>query len=253
MCQAWVQWIVVDKCKESTVLEVAPAAAQPVAAIDDHEVALVGLAHLLGTDGTYALTHTAATVPELLKHDLTGVQAVLLDLRLHDSSDPFDNVLALAATGIPLLIFSSLESPFLVRRALQAGARGMVAKTANADEIVTAITYVASGDTYATAEWAAAIDSDPLLDAVHLSQRQQQVLELYAMGEPAKRVANALGITVETVQDYVNRIRTKYALAGRPVGSKVDLLLRAQEDGYVPSPTDPPFVSSAGESCAAGH
>ena len=34
-----------------------------------------------------------------------------------------------------------------------------------------------------------------------------------------------MDITLDTVQDYVNRIRAKYAVAGRRAGSKVDLLL----------------------------
>ena len=222
-----------------------------VAAIDDHEVALAGLGHLLSTEGTYTLTVTADNVDNLLKQDLTGVEAILLDLRLHDGSDPYDNVKALATTGIPLLIFSSLESPFLVRRALKAGAYGMVEKTARAADIADAITHVRGGDTYATAEWAAAIDSDPLIEAIDLSDRQQEALALYAMGEPAKRVATIMGITVNTVQDYVNRIRAKYATQGREAESKVQLLQRAQEDGYVPGPSDP-MCGIGGEKAQVG-
>ena len=58
------------------------------------------------------------------------------------------------------------------------------------------------------------------------------------MGEPAKRVASLTGLSVETVNDYLSRIRTKYAQAGRPTFSKVDLVLRALEDGLIPGPRD---------------
>lgn len=44
----------------------------------------------------------------------------MLDLRLADSSDPYFNVLSFQESDIPVLIFSSLESPYLIRRTLQA-------------------------------------------------------------------------------------------------------------------------------------
>ncbi|WP_257159328.1 response regulator transcription factor [Corynebacterium cystitidis] len=71
---------------------------------------------------------------------------------------------------------------------------------------------------------------------MHLSERQREVLELYAMGESAKRVAALTELSVDTVQDYLQRIRTKYALQGRATVTKVDLMQRAQEDGYLPGP-----------------
>ncbi|MDN6258870.1 MAG: helix-turn-helix transcriptional regulator, partial [Corynebacterium sp.] len=66
-----------------------------------------------------------------------------------------------------------------------------------------------------------------------------EVLELYASGEPAKRVARLPGISQETVNDYLGRIRVKYQNAGRPAPTKTDLFRRAQEDGYLPGPSDP--------------
>jgi DNA-binding NarL/FixJ family response regulator len=115
---------------------------------------------------------------------------------------------------------------------------GVVEKSATAEELVTAISQAAQGRTYATPDWAGIIDSDPLINSVNLSQRQREVLELYAMGESAKRVASLTGLSPDTVQDYLGRIRTKYALAGRPANTKVELLFRAQEDGFLPGPLE---------------
>jgi DNA-binding NarL/FixJ family response regulator len=62
------------------------------------------------------------------------------------------------------------------------------------------------------------------------------VLELYASGEPAYRVASLTGLSTETVNVYLSRIRRKYADAGRPAPTKTDLYKRALEDGWLPIP-----------------
>ncbi len=69
------------------------------------------------------------------------------------------------------------------------------------------------------------------LQDARLSPREQEVLSLYASGETAVSVAQRTGLSRETVADYVTRIRKKYAEAGRPAHSRVDLYRRAIEDG----------------------
>ncbi|MGV9431750.1 helix-turn-helix transcriptional regulator, partial [Nocardia sp. NPDC003648] len=87
-----------------------------------------------------------------------------------------------------------------------------------------------------TTDWAAAIDGDPQLSDVGLSPRQEEVLMLYASGEKASRVARLTGLSEQTVNDYLGRIRQKYADAGRPAPTKTDLYKRAVEDGWLPVP-----------------
>lgn len=213
-----------------------------VVAIDDHEVALLGLHQMLGSTPHCTLVGTYHHLQEALDHlhdpARENVDVVMLDLRLADGSDPYLNAVQLQQAGAHVLIYSSLESPFLVRRALRAGVAGVVEKSAGTVDVITAISRAAQGQIYATADWAGIIDSDPLINAVDLSERQREVLELYAMGESAKRVAALTNLSPETVQDYLGRIRTKYAMVGRPANTKVELLLRAQEDGFLPGPLE---------------
>lgn len=212
-----------------------------IVAVDDHEVTLSGISTILDADGRCAVSAATATVDEACDFITAHPEAtdlVLLDLRLADGSDPYYNVARFLELNVPVLIFSSLESPYLARRALQAGAAGVLQKSAPVAEVVQAITTICAGDTYASADWAAIIDSDPRLGTVDLSPRQREVLELYASGESAKRVAALTSLSTDTVQDYINRIRHKYALAGRPVRTKIDLYRRAQEDGYLPGPLE---------------
>jgi two-component system, NarL family, nitrate/nitrite response regulator NarL len=42
-----------------------------------------------------------------------------------------------------------------------------------------------------------------------------------------------MGISVETVDQYLSRARVKYAAVGRPASNKAAMLARAIEDGLV--------------------
>jgi len=100
--------------------------------------------------------------------------------------------------------------------------------------LLEAITHAAEGVAVATTDWAAAIDGDAQIADARLSPRERQVLGLYASGETAAGVAELMGLSKDTISDYVGRIRNKYALAGRPATTKVDLHVRAREDGLLP-------------------
>ena len=214
-----------------------------VAAIDDHELTLRGLAGLIGSCEDMELVGVYSTVPELLAEVSTDDQldVVVLDLRLADNSDPAQNVLSLELVTDHVLILSSAESPYLVRKAVRTGVMGVVEKSESPETVLSAIRLAASGKGALTTEWASIVDSDPLIDSVDLSDRQREVLELYASGEPTKRVAAMTGLTPNTVLDYLGRIRAKYAAAGRAEHSpnKSEMFRLAQQDGYLPGPLDP--------------
>lgn len=207
--------------------------------VEDHESVAVGLQAILSDEADLALVAVATTVDELL---LRGPQLdlVVLDLRLGDGSSPRSNVEKLHGIGVQVLVYTGAENPFLVRSAARAGVLGVVRKSEPAAAIVSAIRLAADGNQVVTTDWAAAIDGDPHLPDVGLSPRQREVLALYASGEKAGRVARLAGLSEQTVNDYLVRIRNKYAEAGRPAPTKTDLYKRAVEDGWLPMPELPP-------------
>ena len=206
-----------------------------VVIVDDHEIVLIGISALINSSNTCTMVGAYHTVQEVAEHvnDHTKppIDVVLLDLRLSDNSCPHDNINCLHELDLTVLIFSACESPYLTRQALTAGVDGIVEKSTSSENIIQAINAACSNPHNPVTSW---LDTN----CVPLSPRQREVLELYALGEPAKRVASLTGLSVETVNDYLARIRTKYAQAGRPTFSKVDLVLRALEDGLIPGPRD---------------
>lgn len=208
--------------------------------VDDHFAVSLGITALLEQTEDLRLVAAARTVSQLLaaRQDL---DLVLLDLSLADRSTPEENVAALTAAGVPSLAYTSGENAFLIRSAAKGGVRGIARKSHTPEQLISAIRSCLRDETEAlTNEWAAAVDSDPGLDAVGLSARQREVLELFACGESAKRVASQTGLSITTVNDYLLRIRAKYAQQGRAAHTKVDLYKRAVEDGVLPPPSRRP-------------
>lgn len=209
-----------------------------IGVVEDHSAVVLGLQVMLAEHPDLEIVASAPTVTELLDQQIS-LDFVLLDLRLADGSSPTANIDRLRAASLEALVFTGAENPYLVRLAAKAGVLGVIRKSAPTEQVVDAIAAAAAGHPVATTEWAAAIDGDPDLPAVGLSSRQRDVLTLYASGEKADRVARMTGLTPNTVNDYLARIRIKYADAGRPARTKTDLYKRAVEDGWLPVPEHP--------------
>lgn len=216
----------------------APLAVDPVRSIcviDDHAIVRSGIAELLrGTDDLRA-DAVAATVAEI-EEDAADFDLVILDLRLGDGSDAGENVSRLMRRGTRVLIFSAGDDPDSVRAAARAGALGMVRKSEEDSVLLETIRSAAHGVAVASTDWAAALDADVELADAGLSAREREVLALYAAGEKAQRVASLTGLSRDTVTHYVGRIRAKYARVGRHAGTKVELYIRAIEDGLLEGP-----------------
>ena len=206
-----------------------------LAVVDDHHLVHLGLRTALAHRRELHLLGGYATVDELLAARLP-VALVLLDLRLADGSSPAANVRRLRDAGRSVLVFTSGEDPFLMREALRSDVLGVVRKSQPIEEVVEAVLQVASGHPLMTTEWAHAVERDPIVRRAGLSAQEERVLRLFADGARSGDVASELHITVGTLEDYVRRVRRKYAEAGRAAPTKVDLYKRAVEDGLLPAP-----------------
>lgn len=207
-----------------------------VALVDDHEVVAVALELAIAAVDRLTYAGAAATVDELIE-SFPAAQLAVLDLRLTDGSSPATNVRRLNDAGLDVIVYTSGEDPDLLRAAARTGALGIVRKSAPLSTLIDALTRAVEGLPIMSTELAAAIDSDPGIVRAALSAQERRVLALFARGQKAQSVATQLGISVPTVNDYVRRIRSKYREAGRPAHTKVDLYVRAVEDGILPGPT----------------
>ena len=190
--------------------------------VDDHEVVRVGLKSLLqGTDiRIVAEADNGATGLKLtVKHK---PDVVLLDVRMPDGDGL--NCLArikLDLPNVPVVMFSGYDNPTYVARSVALGAAGYVSKCASKKAIVEAIRTAAKGDTTWTREELRRVTgalATPRVGAdveVPLTKRENEVLKQLAFGLTNKEIAQALGISYETVKEHVQHILRKVGVSDR--------------------------------------
>jgi len=207
-----------------------------IGAVDDHPVILAGVSeglrwHLPGS----TVAPVTRTVEAFIQANPV-VDLVLLDIELHDGTDPADNVRRLTTKGWPVLLFTQDPRLHLVSRTFRAGASGILSKGEDLATIAHAVGLVAAGMPYLSSEWAVAVAQDELWTAPNLTPREVDAIRLYAAGMKLSSVARRLGVSEDTARTYLLRARHKYAAAGRPANNKTDLFIRAVEDGILPTP-----------------
>jgi DNA-binding NarL/FixJ family response regulator len=112
-----------------------------------------------------------------------------------------------------ILVFSMHEDVVFSSRALAAGARGYVAKSAAPEVLVEAIRCIAKGQSFVDHEMAQKlalqrIGSDPDPVSV-LTEREFEVFRLLAKGQPVADIAGILNLTYKTVANHQSAIRQK--------------------------------------------
>jgi DNA-binding NarL/FixJ family response regulator len=100
-------------------------------------------------------------------------------------------------------------------RLLQAGAAGVVRKTARLDTLLECIRQVAGGSTWMEEELIATPDRPVRTGCAVLTKREQQVMELVELGTKNKDIAIALGIRTGTVKIHLKHIFEKTGIRGR--------------------------------------
>ena len=203
---------------------------QTVAIIDDHTLVRDGLAATLAREPDLNVVHVGGDPravlaleprPDLVMLDLDGTPASAQDAA------------AMLARGSHVLIVSALGSPEQIRAMIRAGVDGFVAKRDSASTLSLAIRTVLAGQPWTTPDLAAILANDPSADRPDLTDQEQRVLMLYASGLKMAAVARTLHISPYTAKEYIDRVRAKYANAGRPASTKLDLHREAVRDGYV--------------------
>jgi DNA-binding NarL/FixJ family response regulator len=116
--------------------------------------------------------------------------------------------------NMQILIFTSHHDAATVRQVLEAGARGMVEKSAPFDRLLKAIEAVAAGRAYfgeAVTEALQRSFMDPPVTRSNdqLTTREREVLQLVAEGLSNKEVSTRLGISVKTAENHRHNLMRK--------------------------------------------
>lgn len=121
----------------------------------------------------------------------------------------------------PVLCYTGHDNPTYAARASALGAAGLVPKSADRATLVEALQRVAAGSSYWPADLVRRLTGSmtpanaPEGALSPLTAREDQVLKQLAFGLSNKEIAQALGISYETVKEHVQHILRKLSVADR--------------------------------------
>lgn len=204
-----------------------------VAIIDDHAILRGPLGDsLVAARPALRVVYSGDDTTEVLKIDPTP-DLVLLDLNLHGEPPSTEAVAGLANQGARIIILSAMQEPDTVRSMVRLGVLGFVSKESGQSELLAAVDAALAGDPIMNATIASALTAGSSLNDPPLTDKEQQVLILFASGLKIGVVARRLGISPNTVKTHLKRIREKHLQVGRPVPTQTHMLREATRRGLV--------------------
>jgi DNA-binding NarL/FixJ family response regulator len=177
--------------------------------VDDHPLLREGIESLVGRQADMTVVAEASTGKEAIdlfrKHcpDVT-----LMDIRMPDLSgvDTMTEILR-DFPEAKFIVVSTYNGDVQILRALKAGAKAYLLKSLLRKELLDTIRTVYGGRKRITPEIAALIANH--VGEGNLTEREMDVLQLIAAGNPNKLVADRLVVTEDTVKAHVKKILYK--------------------------------------------
>ncbi|SHG38176.1 response regulator transcription factor [Geodermatophilus nigrescens] len=206
-----------------------------VVVVDDHPVYRDGLALLLGSVPGVEVVGTAAdgaAAVEVVREHLPDVVVMDVQMPVLDGIEATRRITT-QAPSVGVVVLTMSEDDGTVFAAVRAGARGYLLKGADQEEVLRAISTVASGGAVFGAALArritdffAAAPRGPEEAFPQLTAREREVLDLVAAGRSNAQVAAALFLSPKTVRNVVSNV-----LAKLQVGDRAQAIVRAREAG----------------------
>jgi DNA-binding NarL/FixJ family response regulator len=140
---------------------------------------------------------------------------VLIGDTLSDMDGP-DAVRALAAAvpGVRLIAFGSANGAGSINRLIDAGALSYLTPDVDAVELSAAIDEVTAGRIYVSHDLRRLMDAEPTpqSDVSTLTERQLEVLKLMAEGKSTRQIAEALDVSVKTIETHRKHIMDRLGI-----------------------------------------
>ena len=187
---------------------------------DDHAIVRSGLKQILEETPDIVVAGEAANGREVLEK-LRGRRwdVLVLDITMPGRSglDILKDIRQINPS-LPVLVLSMHAEEQFATRMIKAGAAGYLNKESAPEELVKAIRKVYGGGRYVSAAQAERMVAELAGDTSkmpheRLSDREYEILCLFASGKTATQVAQQLSISVKTVSTYRSRILDKMQMS----------------------------------------
>jgi DNA-binding NarL/FixJ family response regulator len=191
--------------------------------VDDHPIVREGLAQMIRREPDLAVcgeAEDAQTAQQMIWASKPDI--LILDISLHgpDGLDLLKTVRAQDPT-LPVLILSMHDETIYAERSLRAGANGYIMKQEATENVLVALRRILNREVYVSPRIAnkmlqrfvsagAAHAKHSFVD--ELSDRELEVLRLMGEGHSTREIADALHLSVKTVETYQAHLKEKLAL-----------------------------------------
>jgi DNA-binding NarL/FixJ family response regulator len=198
--------------------------------VDSRPVVREGLCAVIDEQPDLVVVAQAASVRDAGGFDLEP-HVIVTDIALPDAK-PGEVISALRGyfAQSSILVFTPIGHPTEVQSVLAAGAAGYLLETATTSDLLTGIRAVAEGRTYLQpslgvelARWHRPRDT-----TLGLSPREEQVLQLIALGHTNVEVARLCNVSLRTIESHRAHIHRKLGLQTR-----AELVQFARETGLI--------------------
>lgn len=183
--------------------------------VDDHAMVAEGIEAILETYDDLDVVGTASNGNEAVElADQLKPHVVLLDLNMPGVSGLTTTEMILERQPeIRVLILSMHDSPEYISTALRHGARGYILKDVPSEEIKTAIDSVMAGEEYLCTGARSSLQPQISDGREPLTSREQTILLQLAQGKSNRELADALNISVHTVETHRRNIKRKLGIS----------------------------------------
>ena len=192
--------------------------------LDDHPMIIDGIRLLLEGAQQFVLTGQANDIRELITLLDSPAGILILDLNIK-GKNILDQIPVIRAKkpAVKILVFSSYNTPSLVRKAFAQQVNGYLLKDTTQDELLEALGRIASGKVFIGKNVHVPKNGlvfkepdDDLKDVFQkkyaLTEREVEIIRLMAKGHDSKNMAAALFISQHTVQSHRKNIMRKLDL-----------------------------------------
>lgn len=183
--------------------------------VDDHVLARQGLRNMLQdqTDFSPVLTEAENGAEAINILSNQSFDLVLLDLQM-PKMDGCTALTTLRENGnhTPIIIFSFHGDELLMQRVLNAGANGFLSKGVSIEELMLGVNLVLGGGSYF---FGIDLEEDTKFGLTEdLTKREWQILKLIAEESTNTEIADALCISVRTVEGHKKNLTDKLSVKG---------------------------------------
>jgi DNA-binding NarL/FixJ family response regulator len=205
--------------------------------IDDHDVVHAGIRSWC-SEATPPVDVAASYVAvDAFLADHPGpcdaIDVVVLDLELRSREPAFGALERIVDAGHKVIVYSHIDQGEVILRCLDLGAVTYLVKSEGQRHLLDAIRSACTDTAFVSPRMAGAMCQDDRDGRPCLGERETEVLIAWFQTESKDLVGRQLHIEASTVRTHLQRVRAKYAAAGRPAPTKAALVARAVQDGLI--------------------